>query len=135
MKVIDRFGALTGAASVVLGIVGNDVLGTPPGPQVAHPTGQQDLTNLQWLAGNTPAQVGLCLELTSFAFLVMFIAYAATRVRDAGWLASAALAGGAIEVAVKLGSGGPMFAAYLLRGEISPETARVLVDMNGVIEA
>lgn len=131
MNVVDRFGALSGAAAVVLGIVGNDVLGTAPGPQTAHPTGQRDLANLEWLAGNTPAQVGVSLELASFGLLILFIAYVCTRVRAAGWLAAAALAGGVIEVAVKLGSGGPMLAAYLLRGEISPETARVLIDMNG----
>ena len=63
--------------------------------------------------------------------MIVFISYLSTRVRDAGWLATAALAGGLIEVAIKLGSGAPMFAAYLLRDEISPETARVLIDMNG----
>ena len=63
--------------------------------------------------------------------MIVFVSYLATRFRDAGWLATAALAGGLIEVAIKLGSGAPMFAAYTLRDEISPQTARVLMDMNG----
>jgi len=131
MKLWDRVGALSGALSILLGVIGSDVLGTPPGPQSAHPTGQQALENLRWLAENPSAQVGVSLELLGFAFQIVFIGYICTRVREAGWLATAALAGGVIEVAVKLGSGAPVFAAYLLRDEISPETARLLVDMNG----
>ena len=131
MKLVDRFGALCGALSILLVIVGSDVLGTPPGVQVAHPSGQQDVDYLRWLAENPSAQLGVSVELLGFALLILFIGFVATRVRDAGWLASAALAGGVIEVAIKLGSAAPMFAAYLLRDEISPQTARVLVDMNG----
>ena len=41
MKVMDRLAAGCGAAAIVLITVGSDVLGTPPGPQIAHPTGQQ----------------------------------------------------------------------------------------------
>ena len=47
-----------------------------------------------------------------------------------GWLATAALAGGVIAIAVKLASAAPMFASYVLRDGISPEMARVLTDMN-----
>jgi hypothetical protein len=130
MKLVDRVGALSGAAGVVLVIVGSDVLGTPPGPQVAHPTGQQDLANLQWVANHSSAQVGVSLELLGFTMSMIFIGYLVTRFRDAGWLALAALVGGVVEVAIKLGSGAPVFAAYLLRDDISPETARALIDMN-----
>jgi hypothetical protein len=130
MKLLDRFGALSGAIGFVLVTVGSDVLGTPPGPQSAHPTGQQDLANLQWVADHTSAQVGVSLELLGFTMSMIFIGYLVTRVRDAGWLALAALVGGIIHAAIKLGSGAPMFAAYLLREDISPATARVLIDMN-----
>lgn len=132
MRVIDRFGALCGAASAVLVIVGGDVLGTPPGPQSVHPTGEQDLANLRWVADTTAAQVGTSLELLSFALLLVFVAYLCARVSRAGWLAAAALAGGILEIAIKLGSGAPLLTAYLLREEITPQTARVLTDMNGV---
>ena len=131
MKISDRLAAVCGAATIALLILGGDVLGTPPGPQVAHPTGQQDLDTLHWVADNSSAQVGVGLELLGFALMIVFISYLSTRVRDAGWLATAALAGGIIEVAIKLGSGAPILAAYLLRDEVSPATARVLIDMNG----
>jgi uncharacterized membrane protein len=50
-----------------------------------------------------------------FALLVLFIGYLCARVRDAGWLATAALAGGVVAVAVKLGSAAPILVAELLR--------------------
>jgi len=131
MKLSDRLAAACGAVTVLLLVVGGDVLGTPPGPQTTHPTGQQDLANLTWVAGTPSAQVGVGLELFGFALMIVFVSYLATRFREAGWLATAALAGGLIEVAIKLGSAAPMFAAYALREEISPQTARVLIDMNG----
>lgn len=131
VKLSDRLAALAGAVSILLVILGGDVLGTPPGQQTAHPTGQRDLANLHWVADTPSAQAGVGFELFGFALTIVFVSYLSTRIRDAGWLATAALAGGVIEVAVKLGSGAPMFAAYLLRDEISPETARVLIDMNG----
>jgi hypothetical protein len=131
MKVMDRLAAGCGAATVLLVVVGSDVLGTPPGPQTTHPTGQRVLDIMNWVANTPSAQVGVALELLGFVLMIVFISYLSTRVRDAGWLATAALAGGLIQVAIKLGSGAPMFAAYMLRDEISPETARVLIDMNG----
>ena len=131
MKILDRCGALSGAVGFVLITVGSDVLGTAPGPQTAHPSGQQGLDHLQWLAANTSAQVGVTLELLGFAMSIIFIGYLCTRVRGAGWLATAALAGGTIWIAVKLASGAPVFAAYVLRDEITPQTARLLFDMNG----
>jgi hypothetical protein len=132
VRTLDRVGALSGAASVLLVIIGNDVLGTAPGEQVAHPSGEQDLERLRWLAATSSAQVGVSLELVGLALMVIFIGYVSARVGPAGWLSTVALAAGTIEVAVKLGSGAPMLAAYLLREEITPQTARVLVDMNGV---
>jgi hypothetical protein len=131
MKVVDRVGALSGAASTVLAIIGNDVLSTPPGPHDTHPSGQQDLTDLQWLASHPSAQAGVGLELLSLTLAIVFIAYLSWRVRAAGWLAVAALAGGVTEIAVKLASASPMLAAYILRDDLSPQTARVLVDING----
>ena len=122
MKLVDRFGALCGALSILLVTVGSDALSTPPGPQVAHPTGQQDVDYLRWLADNLAAQVGVSLDMLGFAVLILFMGFVSTRVRAAGWLAVAALAGGVIGVAIKLGSAAPMFAAYLLRDEITPSS-------------
>jgi hypothetical protein len=133
MKLLDRFGAFTGAVYVVLVIAGNSLsTDNSPGPHSTHPTGQQDIASLHWLAGSTSAQVGITLELLGFAAWMLFVGYLSTRVRAGGWLASAALTGGVVSIAVKLGSAAPMFAGYILRNDLSPETARVLSDMNGV---
>jgi hypothetical protein len=130
MRILDRCGALTGAAYVLLVMVGNTMSTDGPGPQSAHPTGEQDIASLRWLAGSASGQAGVALELLGFAALVLFVGHLCTRVRTGGWLAAAALAGGVIAIAVKLASAAPMFAAYLLRDGISPEMARVLTDMN-----
>lgn len=130
MKVVDRVGALSGAASIVLGIIGSDVLGTPPGAQDGHASGQQDLANLHWVAGHPAAQVGVSLVMLALCLSMVFVAYLSTWVRAAGWLAAAALAAGGIEIAVKLASASPMLAAYLLRDDLSPQTAQVLADIN-----
>jgi hypothetical protein len=130
MRILDRCGALTGAAYVLLVGIGEE-LSTSPGPQVAHPTGQQDIAGLHWLTHSPWGQVGVTLELLGFAAALLFIGFLAARLREGGWLAAAALAGGVAWVAVKLASAAPMLAAYLLRDEMSPETARTLFDING----
>jgi hypothetical protein len=124
MRILDRCAALTGAAYILL------TLAPGPGPQTAHPTGVQDLAYLHSVAGSTYARVGVTLELLGFAALIVFVGYLCTRVRDAGWLATVALAGGVVAVAIKLASAAPILAAYVLRDELSAGTARVLVDMN-----
>ncbi len=130
MRILDRCGALTGAAYVLLVGIGEE-MSTSPGPHGAHPTGQQNIADMRWVADHPAAQIGVTLELVGFALFVLFIGYLCTRVRDAGWLATAALAGGILAVAIKLGSVAPILVAYLLRDEISPETGRVLFDLNG----
>ena len=129
MRILDRCGALTGAAYVGLIVVGNALsTDNSPVPRDGHPSGQQDIDYLHWLAGSVSGQIGLTLELFGFAAFMLFIGYVSTRIRSAGWLSAAALAGGVVAIAVKLASGGPIFAAYVLRDTISPETARVLTD-------
>jgi hypothetical protein len=130
MRLMDRLGALSGAAGVLLVIVGNDVLSTPPGPQTSHPSGQKDIADMQWVADHAWAQVGVSLNLLGFALGIVFVAYLVTRVRGAGWLAVAALMGGVLEIAIKLGSAAPVFAAYAMRDQISPQIARALLDMD-----
>jgi hypothetical protein len=133
MRIVPRLAALTGAAYIVLANVGNAMsTDAGPRPNPAHSPGQQDLDYLHWLAGSTSAQVGLTLELVGFAAWMLWVGYLCTRVRAGGWLATAALTGGVVSVAVKLTSAAPLFAAYGLRDSLSPETAHVLDYMNGV---
>src|SRR5689334_6428904 len=121
MRILDRCGALTGAAYIVLIMVGNAMsTDAAPAQHTDRSAGQQNIDYLHWMAGSTSAQVGLTFELLGFAAWVLFVGYLCTRVRAGGWLATAALAGGVISIAVKLGSAAPMFAAYALRDEISP---------------
>ena len=81
MRIFDRCGALTGVAYVLLVMVGNTMSTGSPGPQSAHPTGEQDIANLRWLAGSASGQAGVALELLGFAALVLFVGYLCTRVR------------------------------------------------------
>lgn len=131
MKVLDRFGAFAGSVYVVLVVVGN-ALSTGPTSQASHPSGPGVIANNRWLAGSISGQTGVCLELSSFAAWIVFTGYLCTRLRPAGWLATSALIGGAVSVAVKLGSAAPLLAAYVLRNDVSPDTARALNDMNGL---
>jgi hypothetical protein len=132
MRILDRCGALTGAAFVVLANVGNAMsTDASPQPNPAHSPGQQNIDYLHWLAGSPSGQLGVTLELVGFAAWMLFVGYLCTRVRAGGWLATAALAGGVVSIAVKIGSGASLFAGYVLRDEISPETARVLDSMGG----
>jgi hypothetical protein len=72
------------------------------------------------------------VELLGLTLMVVFVAYLSWRVRAAGWLAVAALAGGILEVAVELASALPLLAAYLLRDDLTPQGARGLIDMYTV---
>jgi hypothetical protein len=132
MRILDRCGAFTGVAYVLLILVGNQLSTDAfPGPSDAHPSGQQDLDYLHWLAGSSSAQIGLTMELAGFAAFMLFIGYLCSRIRAAGWLATSALAGGVIAVAVKLASGAPILASYILRDDLTPDTARALSDIGG----
>ncbi|MEV6489433.1 hypothetical protein AB0M20_12505 [Actinoplanes sp. NPDC051633] len=131
MKILDRYGALTGAAYVVLIMAGSS-MSTDAGPPRNGSLGQQDIDHLHWLASSTSGQVGVVLELLGFAAWMLFIGYLCSRVRAGGWLATAALTGGIVSVAVKVTSAAPILTAYLLRDELTPQTARLLTAMNGL---
>jgi uncharacterized membrane protein YagU involved in acid resistance len=121
---MDRLGALSGAAYFVLANVAIAVGNDPGLPDAA--TGQEILDSWARLASNPLAQVAISLELLAFVAWMVFLGYVCWRVRDAGWLAAAALVGGIVEIAVKIGSDAPLVTGYLLRAEISPEQALVL---------
>ena len=133
MRIVHRLAALTGAAYVVLVMVGNAMsTDASPRPNPEHSPGQQNIDYLHWLAGSTSGQLGVTLELLGFAAWTLWVGYLCTRVRAGGWLATAALVGGATSIAVKLASAAPVLAAYVLRDAISPETARALDSMGAV---
>ena len=127
MNALDRVGAFSGAAWVVLGNLGNSLIN---GAVVDGPTGKDILDGYARLATNVPAQAGYGLGLLSWMAALVFIAYVYTRGREAGWLAVAGIAGGVTAVAIKVGSEAFNIAAYILRDSMDPATALALAKMS-----
>ena len=121
MNAMNRVGAFSGAASFVLGNIGNTIGQDASLPE--NPTGQEILDSAGRLAENPVQQIGIGLELLGLAALLIFIAYTYSRTRAAGWLAVTALAAGTMTVTVKYASIAPFFTVYLLRDDIDPQTA------------
>jgi len=129
---VDRAGALSGAAYVVLIIVGNQITsGSQTDP---HPSGRQDLADFS----RTPTvaeNIGFAMEVLGFLTFMFFIGWLVTSLRRRGgpaeWLAGVVGIAGATNLIVKLASVMPMMAGEMNHDKISPTTARVLADMNG----
>lgn len=129
-----RIGAASGAVCVVSVMVGNGMAlaghsGDVDGPGVvADLTGRPSAVNA----------AGLTLELLGWAALVIFLAHlyrVLSRAEgDDGWLAPAAFGAGLIMVCIKLGSVGPLVAAWNRRDEgLSVATAQTLNDLGGAL--
>jgi|tagenome__1003787_1003787.scaffolds.fasta_scaffold20486818_1 hypothetical protein len=127
---MNRLGATSGVLWFVLTMVGN-TLNTAGTDQSAKPSGEQILADLQ--RTSTTADIGFAMELLGFLALLVFLGYlyATLRRTDEGtWLPATALVGGVTMIAIKLGSGAPLFAAMYRKDEITPDLARTLVDIN-----
>jgi hypothetical protein len=128
MNAMDRVGAFSGAAWFVLGNIGNTLLQDASLPEDA--TGREILDSYGHLADDAVRQIGISVELLGLAAGVIFVAYVYTRARAAGWLAVAALAGGTITMALKLASATPAITIYLVRDDMTPETAHTLTALS-----
>ncbi|TQJ40037.1 hypothetical protein FBY33_2077 [Arthrobacter sp. SLBN-112] len=124
MTAMDRIGAFSGAGYFILANAAIAVENDPALPDA--PTGQEILDSWGRWASSPLVQAAISLELFAFVAWMVFVGYVCWRVRDAGWLAAAALVGGIVEIAVKIGSDAPLVTGFLLRAEISPEQALVL---------
>lgn len=133
----DRIAAATGAAFVVLIIIGNQISqsGTV---QSTHPSGAQVLKNAAHQAGSASATAGFVLELLGFVAFMGFLGYLAGALRSrhldrqaSPVAAGTAILAGIIMLAVKLASVMPMGALVVDRKTLSPDIAQVLNDMNG----
>lgn len=128
----DRLGALSGAAYVLLVVVGNQIAtGNTDDP---HPSGAADLAAFRAAASPTTAQVvGQTMEIAGMLLLPFFVGWLAHRFaqRGAGWLGTVAALGAGITLAVKIASFAPMGAGILNSDQLDPTTSRVLADMNG----
>lgn len=127
----DRVGALSGAAYVLLILVGNQI--ATGGSQDPHPSGAKDLADFA-ASPSASRVVGETMEVLGFLAFIVFIGWLTQTLRDrggaAGWLAGTASIAGTITLAVKIASILPMAAGLLDPKEISATTARVLTDMN-----
>lgn len=126
----DRLGALSGAAYVVLVVVGNSLAA---GGEDSNPTGAQVIEQTKRTADSTSASIGLSLELLSFVAFAFFVAWLHGHLRrsGAGWLAGVAAVGGVTTLAIKLGSAAPMITLFAERKTIDPELAKILNLLNG----
>ena len=131
MNAMDRVGAFSGAAYFVLANIGNTTGQDASLPE--NPTGREILDSYGRLAGDVARQIGIGVELLGLAAWVIFVAYLYTRTRPAGWLGVAALAGGTIAMALKLASATPALTIYVLRDDMSPETAHMLTALSVVL--
>lgn len=133
----DRIAAVTGAAFVVLIIIGNQ-LSLSGTVQSTHPSGAQVLENAAHQAGSATATVGFVLELLGFVAFMGFLGYLADALRPrhpdqrtSPVAAGTAIVAAIIMLAVKLASVAPMGALIIDRKTLSPQIAQVLNDMNG----
>lgn len=131
----DRIAAASGALFVVLTVVGNqiNVTGTD---QSDHPSGSSVLRDAAHQAGSTTATIGFVLEFLGLLAFLGFLGYLLeSRRRSPGGrtiAAGIAVLAGVLMLAVKLASVAPVGALSLDRTGLSPETAQVLNDMNGM---
>jgi len=133
----DRIGAATGAAFVVLAVVGND-MASGGSSQSARPTGEQVLNDVAHQASSPAYAAGFVLEGLGFVAFIGFLGYLAYVLRRArghgpgGIAAGAAVVSGAVMLAVKLGSAAPLGALAIDYSHMSPQLALVLNDLSGV---
>lgn len=126
---MDRVGAFSGAAFVLLANVGSALLGEAS--TRAESPGKLILDEQQRIAENPWSHVAFAvLVLAQLAFIV-FVGYLYSRQRDAGWLATTALVGGIAAIMAYLVSMSIVIAVFVLRDDISPELARALIDLDG----
>jgi hypothetical protein len=133
----DRLGAVTGAAFVILILVGNQMASAGPA-EPAHPTGDQVLKDAARQVSSATVTAGVALEVLGFAALLVFLGYLADVLhRTAGGqrgsiAAGAGIVSGAVMVAVKLGSAAPVVTLWVDHSAISPQLALVLNDLGAV---
>lgn len=129
MKALDRVGAFSGAAWVLLANISSALVGEGTGG--GGPPGQRILDEAQRIAENPWTRPAYALVIIANMALMMFIGYLCWRVRDGGWLAITAIVGGATAIVAILTSMALVITISTLRNEISPELALALQDLDG----
>ena len=129
MKTLDRVGAFSGAAWVLLANISSALVGNPTGDGGSR--GQQILDEPQRIADNPWTRLALALAILGNMGLIMFIGYLCWRVRDGRWLATTAIVGGTLAVIANLTSMALVLTTSALRDEMSPELAHTLENLDG----
>lgn len=129
LNAMDRVGALSGAAYVLLANFGSALIGESSSG--AESPGQRILDEQQRYAENPWTSVAFAMVILALMALMMFVGYLCSRVRDAGWLATTALIGGTAALIANFLSVSLLIAVFVLRDDISPELARALQDVDG----
>jgi hypothetical protein len=130
MNAMDRFGAFSGAAYVLLANGGSALIGEAASNS-QEPPGQRILAEQQRIAENPWASAAFAAVVLAQLAFIMFVAYLCTRLRKAGWLATTALVGGVAAVMTYLISLSIVITVFVLRNDIPPELARALIDLDG----
>ena len=126
---MDRVGAFSGAAYVLLATLGGALIGA--GSSDAGSAGQRILNEQQRFAENPWTNVAFAAVVLAQVALMMFVGYLCSRVRGAGWFATTALIGGTAALIANFLSLSLVITVFVLRDDISPELARTLQDVDG----
>jgi hypothetical protein len=129
MTTMDRIGAFSGAAYVLLANVGSALVGV--GSNGAESAGQLILDEQQRIAENPWTRVAFAVLILAQLAFIVFVGYLYSRLRNAGWLAVTALVGGIAALMANLLSMSIVITVFVLRNDISPELARALIDLDG----
>jgi hypothetical protein len=115
-----RLPALSGAGFVACALVGNTLTESAGGVVAA--------------SASTAARLGLALELVGFVLLLVFVGWLGSAVlgrSGASMAGYAAVTAGGVLVAVKLGSGADLLAAWHQHGALDKTAVEALVAANG----
>jgi hypothetical protein len=129
VNAMDRVGAFSGAAYVLLANLGSALIGQSSNS--SESPGQRILDEQQRYAENPWTNVAFAMVILAQMALMMFVGYLCSRVRDAGWLATTAVIGGTAALIANFLSLSLLIAVFVLRDDISPELARALQDVDG----
>jgi hypothetical protein len=129
VSAVDRVGAFSGAAYVLLANIASAVVGESS--TGTESPGQRILDEQQRIADNPWTNVAFAVVILAQLAFMMFVGYVCARVRDGGWLATTALIGGIAAIMANLFSVSIVITVFVLRNDISPELARALIDIDG----
>ena len=130
MNAMNRVGAFSGAAYVLLANVASTLVGV--GPSAEGSPGQVMLDEQQRIAENPWVRLAFALIILAYLAWMVFVGYLYSRVRDGGWFATTALVGGVAAITVNLAATSGGLVVYLLRDVLTPDIARALTDLDGI---